>query len=187
MQGDFDGNIKDEFLCYYDSLKEDLKVLMEKWESGRNYLLKIYVESDTQSPKSLHSDLQKIQDLNPTFRKTSKLDPDNSIDESKNNKALSEITNDWEISSSYSQCLQSPEGISSSADEKEVVFETVSNNSELDIQLQKPTRAERIERIKKEREKHLKIKKDREIGMKVVSELKDVLGKRKIKSLNGEN
>ncbi|KTW29258.1 hypothetical protein T552_01213 [Pneumocystis carinii B80] len=187
MQGDIDENIKDDFLCYYDSLKDDLKVLMEKWESGRNYLLKICVESDSQTPKDLQSNSQKTEDSNPTFRKSLKLDSNSSIDESRNNKALSEITNDWEISSPYSQCLQSSEETSLSTNEKEVVFETVSNNSELDIQLQKPTRAERIERIKKEREKHLKIKKDREIGMKVVSELKDVLGKRKTKFLNDEN
>ncbi|KAG5439891.1 hypothetical protein PCANB_000173 [Pneumocystis canis] len=188
IQDNFDINTKNELLRYYDSLEDDLKVLMEKWEFGRNYLMKIPTKSEISTSNNMYSNLQSSENLDYSVDNVHESDSSQSIDEIKDTKALSEITNDSNISSTpYTQCLSSPERISLNANEKEVVFEAVSDKPELDVRLHKSNRVEKIEKIKKEREKHLKMKKDREIGMKIVSELKDVLGKRRVKILNNEN
>ncbi|KAG4305836.1 hypothetical protein PORY_000746 [Pneumocystis oryctolagi] len=186
IQDDFDENVKDELLSYYDFLKDDLKILTEKWESGRDYLLKIPTKPNIMAQDSICLDSKMSEDSNTSIHDSNESDSDKSISEIKNTKALSEITNDWDVSStSYSQHLSG--GTLPNNNEKEVVFEAVSDKFELTPRLQKLNKAERIEKIKRDREKRLKIRKDREVGMKVVSELKDVLGKRRIKMLNNEN
>ncbi|CCJ29091.1 unnamed protein product [Pneumocystis jirovecii] len=183
-ENDFNINIKNELLRYYDSLKDDLKILMEKWESGRDYLSKIPIKSDMLAQDNIHSDLQVSDDSDFGIHDSDESDSNKSLDEIKNVKALSEITNDWDVSTSNPQYLSS-EGAFLNANEKEVIFEAVSDKSELAPRLQKLNKTEKIRKVKKD--KHSKMKKDKELGIKVVSELKDVLEKRRIKISNNEN
>ncbi|KAG5513537.1 hypothetical protein PMAC_000969 [Pneumocystis sp. 'macacae'] len=186
-ENDFNINIKNELLRYYDSLKDDLKILMEKWESGRDYLSKIPTKSDILPQNNLHSNSQISENSDFGIHDSNESDSSNSSNEIKNVKALSEITNDWDISLvSHPQCSSSGR-VFLDNNEKEIIFEAISDKSELAPRIQKLNKTEKIDKIKKDKEKHSKIKKDRELGIKVVSELKDVLEKRRVKILNNEN
>ncbi|BFZ62189.1 hypothetical protein YB2330_003271 [Saitoella coloradoensis] len=170
LQGNPEPDSQEELLSQYDSIGQDLRSLMADWEKGRPSLTNLFSKSSLQSPTlepaspsgSMPglsvSNTTETEEVAPTLRakRSPRPRPDS-----------------WMISVG----APSPLGLyTDDDDDKEKVFEAIAEDPRQKLREgPRPTRAERIEQMKKDREAAEIQKKDREVGKNVVLELKDVL------------